>query len=140
MANRKFGEVEGLDEWARRVNEIMDEMLKRDYVPYRTKRAWQPATNVYESDEGYTICVELAGMEKEQVDVVCRDERRVTVTGQRPMPRPQVKGDLCVHVMEIDDGLFERQIDLPEPFEIAKVSSHYEKGLLWVKLPKKRRP
>jgi HSP20 family protein len=116
----------------------MDEMLNREYVPYRTKRAWQPATNVYESADAYAICVELAGMEKQWIDVICRDDRRVTVTGQRSLPSPEHGSELCVHVMEIDEGPFERQIDLPEPFDVERVGSKYEKGLLWITLPKKK--
>ena len=45
MATKKCGEVEGLDEWSGRMNEIMDEMLNRNYVEYRGTRTWQPQTN-----------------------------------------------------------------------------------------------
>ncbi len=136
MSGSKFGEVEGLDDWSGRMNEIMDEMCSRSYVSYRGSRTWQPPTNVYETAQDYRICMEIGGMEPEWIDVTCRNDRCVLVSGQRPMPRPEDVGELCVHLLEVDEGPFEREIDLPDPIEIDGVEVVYKAGFLWIRLPK----
>lgn len=126
-----------MDEWSRRVHDIMDEMLNRDYVHFRDTKTWQPATNVYETRDHYYICVELAGVDYEQIDLECLDERRVRFCGLRTQPRPEgVSGPLSVHAMEIDEGPFSREVELPEEIDVAVVEASYEKGFLWITLPK----
>ena len=134
MPAKRFGEVEGLDQWSGRMNEIMDEMLNRSYVEYRDSRTWQPPTNVYETSREYRICAEIGGMRLEEIEVVCRNDRCVVISGQRPMPRPDVPERLCVHVLEVDEGPFEREIDLPDPVDVDRVQVEYERGYLWITL------
>ena len=136
MADKKCGEVERLDEWSGRMNQIMDEMLNRNYVEYRHSRTWQPPTNVYETTQAYRICIELAGMASEDIEVVCPNDRSVVVSGLRPMPRPENVDGLCIHVLEIDEGPFEREIELPDPIDVDRVEVTYERGYLWIVLPK----
>ena len=136
MPAKRFGEVEGLDQWSGRMNEIMDEMLNRSYVEYRDSRTWQPPTNVYETSREYRICAEIGGMRLEEIEVVCRNDRCVVISGQRPMPRHDDVDELCVHLLEIDEGPFEREIDLPDSIEVDGVEVAYEVGFLWIRLPK----
>lgn len=133
----KFGSDEPVSEWSRKIGDIMDEMLNRSFVQYKDSGAWQPATDVFESRTSYFICVELAGMEKQDIDVECLDDRRVLVSGRRKQPRPSgMSGPLSVHVLEIDEGPFQREIDLPEPVKVDQVEAGYSKGYLWITLPK----
>ncbi len=137
MTFSKFGHGEDMNEWSRKIHDIMDEMLRRDFVRFRDAETWQPATDVYETRDAYFICVELAGMSPEAVDVECRDSRCVLVSGYRGDPRPEgIEGPLSVHVMEIDHGLFRREIELPEPVDFEAVDAKYDKGYLWIMLPK----
>ncbi len=127
-----------MDEWTRRIHDIMDEMRKRNYVEYRDSGAWQPATNVYETREFYYICAEVGGMGEDEIDVACLDDKRVTISGCRHQPRPEdVDGPLSVHVMEIDEGPFRREIDLPEAVKIDEIEASYNQGYLWISLPKR---
>jgi len=140
MALSGFGLGGELSEWARRLQDMMDEMCKRQFVEFRDETVWQPATDVYETRDAYYICVDLAGMDAEDVDVECRDERRVCIGGYRSSPRPEgASGPLSVHAMEIDHGPFRREIDLPEPVSVDAVEATYDKGYLWIVLPKKHR-
>lgn len=128
-----------MDEWCRDVDDIMQQMLSRSFVQFRDARAWQPATNVYESSAAYHICVELAGMSADDIHVQCEGDRRVTLFGQRDMPRP-AEGELCIHVVEIDEGPFRREIDLPEPIDVEHIEADYNdanRGILWITLRKK---
>ncbi|MFH1748096.1 MAG: Hsp20/alpha crystallin family protein [Planctomycetota bacterium] len=141
MTFSKFGHGEDMENWSHKMRDIMDEMLRRNFVGYRDVGTWQPTTDVYETRDAYYICVELAGMTPEEVDVECRHARCVLVRGYRGNPRPaDVEGPLSVHVMEIDHGPFRREIELPEPVDIEAVDARYDKGYLWIKLPKTTTP
>lgn len=137
MSFDKFGQGEDLDEWSRKIHDIMDEMEKRDFVRFRDSGTWQPATNVYETRDGYYICVELAGVSREQIDVECLDRQRITISGSRGQPRPEgIEGPLSIHAMEVDEGPFWREIDLPEPIDVDRLEATYSEGYLWITVPR----
>jgi len=133
----RLDEGHGMDEWSRKMHDIMDEMRNRRFFHFRDSKVWQPATNVYESRENYHIGLDLAGMDEADIAVECLDERRVRVTGVRGSPRPPgTDGPLSVHVLEIDEGPFAREIDLPDAIVVDAVEASYSKGYLWISLPK----
>lgn len=137
MTFSKFGRGEDMREWSRKIHDIMDEMLRRNFVGFCDVETWQPATDVYETRDAYYVCIELAGMNPEAVDVECRDGRYVLISGYRGDPRPEgVEGPLSVHVMEIDQGPFRREVELPDPVDVDAVDAKYDKGYLWIMLPK----
>lgn len=139
MRFSRFGRKSGFDEWVQKLHDIMDEMLKRSFVDFRHTGEWQPATNVYESRECYYICVELAGVEQDRIDVECIDGTRVLLRGTRETPRPvdvDTHAPLSVYVLEIDEGAFRREIDLPEPVDVDRIDECYRQGYLWIRLPK----
>ncbi len=138
MSFDKFGQGDEFDEWSRKIHDIMDEMQKRDFVHFRDSGTWQPATNVYETRDTYHICVELAGVPREQIDVECSEQQRITIKGNRRQPRPDgVEGPLSIHAMEVDEGPFWREIDLPEPIEVDHLEAIYSEGYLWITVPRK---
>lgn len=133
MPFSEFGQGERFDEWSQKIHDIMDEMQRRDFVQFRHGDAWQPSTNVYETRAAYFICVELAGVDDQKVDVTCVDRTRITISGVREQPRPLgVDGPLSVHAMEIDEGAFCREIELPEPIDVDQMEAAYAKGYLWI--------
>lgn len=124
-------------DWARNIQDIIDEMYNRTYFEFRRSGCWQPATNVYEASEAYFVCVDLAGLESRQVHIECVDDRRVIITGHRGKPRPAGhEGPLSVHVMEIDEGPFQREVELPVAVNAKAIEVEYVKGYLWIRLPK----
>jgi HSP20 family protein len=137
MSFSKFGHGDEMREWVRHMRNMMDEMKQRSFVQFRDEDTWQPATDVYETETAYCICVDLAGMTPEQVEVSCEDQHRVRISGFRPNPRPcNIEGSLTLHIMEIDHGPFRREVTLPEPINMDSVEATYDKGFLWVMLPK----
>jgi HSP20 family molecular chaperone IbpA len=140
MAYDKFGVNEGADDWSRKIGDLMDEMLNRSFVQFRDCGAWSPSTNVYETVDAYYVCVELAGVEQDRIDVQCEDGNKLTIRGVRSQPRPSgIKSALSVHAMEIDEGAFRRDIELPEPVVVDRIEATYVKGFLWVALPRSHR-
>ena len=107
---------------------------------------WTPCVNLYETEHAYRVCVDLAGVEKDKIDltVSTHPAPRLTIRGNRPIPRSPVAGDAPagkprtrVHRMEVDHGMFMREVDLPENVNAEAISATYRTGLLWVELPKK---
>src|SRR6185503_2051383 len=106
---------------------------------------WAPNVNLYENDAAYVVCVDLAGVDKEKIDVVVSDQK-LTLRGARLVPTlpdqpPHLEGrhppKLRVHVMEIDNGPFCREVELPADVAHDQVSAAHLNGLLWIQLPKK---
>lgn len=137
MSSQNFGPRDELSAWSEKVADIMEEMLSRTFVPYRDSGAWQPATNVYEDSVSYYLCVELAGVAGGSVAIELRDATHVIIRGRRSQPRPaEALGTLSVHVLEIDEGPFCREVELPGPVDPRAVMSQFHQGYLWLTLPK----
>jgi len=132
-----FGPQRAFDDWTQKIHEIMDEMLKRSFVQFRSAGPWQPHTNVYESEAAFHVCVDVAGMDEDAIHVECRDGRCLSISGVRGQPRPPEAPDgISVHVLEIDEGRFGREIELSAPVDVNGVEANYNKGFLWITLPK----
>ena len=137
MSRRNFGSGDSVEDWSRKVQDIMDEMRNRIFLDYRTTGTWQPALNVYETRGAYYACVELAGLEQSAICVECLGPQRVRISGHRGQPRAgDLENPFSVEMMEIDEGPFCREFELPEPISVDAVEATYDKGYLWITLPK----
>ena len=101
---------------------------------------WEPAVNAYHCKESIRICVDLAGLDRSEIDIAV-EPQRVTVRGTREVPEPK-SAEECVLktiAMEIDYGPFLRVIRLPADSEIDidEAKAEQENGLLWIHLPLK---
>lgn len=95
--------------------------------------AFRPAMDVFETADSLVVRVELAGIRSEDVRLVV-DGEYLQLSGKRllrrePRPDRHLK-------MEIPDGLFERVLRLPVPFDRERVSATLENGLLTIVLPR----
>ena len=102
---------------------------------------WTPSVNLYETEHAYRVCVDLAGVEKDKIDltVATQPHPRLTIRGNRPIPRSPIsagRGRVRVHRMEVDHGMFMREVDLPDDVDPDQISATYRSGLLWIELPK----
>lgn len=121
----------------------MDQMQKGYYGFYPTE-TWTPSVNLYETATQYLVCVDLAGVDKEKIDIVVH-ENRLRLTGQRAAP---MKDDgivdaadtesrrIRVHLMEIDHGSFSRDVELPANADQKNIVANYLNGMLWIEIPK----
>lgn len=125
----------------RNVNKIVEQMQK-GYSNFRPTDTWAPNVNLYETQTEYLVCVDLAGVDKEKIDLELVDSR-LAIRGSRGVPiydepPPETpRGKLRVHVMEIDHGAFFREVELPEHVHREKIAAHYRNGMLWIEIPKK---
>ena len=139
MGQRMAGVMDDFDEMAEHMGKVMDDMLHRKFVKFRWDSQWHPAVNVYETENRYLFCVDLAGMDRRSIDVRV-DGKSLVVSGVRAMPRPKdFHEDMHLQVMEIDEGSFSRQLPLPDDSDPDGIAARYANGFLWVDLPKHNR-
>ncbi len=124
---------DSLTDQMRHLGEVMQRTAQGRFFRFSPPDAWQPATNLYETEDRYVVCMDLAGVSREEIDVEVRQELLV-IRGQRESPRPQTKSK--VHLMEIDHGNFRRTIHIPSVVDVDNIRARYVDGYLWVELPK----
>lgn len=98
--------------------------------------AWQPPLNAYRCEESIVVCFDLAGVDKERIDIRI-EPGRLIVRGVRKTPEPG-RGEPCpqqILAMEIDHGPFLRELRLPAEVVREAVTAEHRNGLLWVTLP-----
>jgi HSP20 family protein len=131
---------------SRNVSKIV-EQVQKGYYNFRPNDTWAPNVNLYETDDAYLVCVDLAGVDKEKIDLELI-ENRLTLHGVRQVPSydspppegaasgAQTSPKIRVHVMEIDHGSFLRVVELPQRVRQDKITAHYRNGMLWIEIPK----
>ena len=97
---------------------------------------WTPAINVFGCRKHIVVCVELAGVKKDSIQIEA-ESRRVLIQGYREAPEPEdCDGPLMqVLALEIDHGRFQREISLPVNVDPDGVRAEHRNGLLWIHLP-----
>jgi len=100
--------------------------------------AWEPAINAYRCENCIRICVDLAGVDRSQIDLIV-EPRRLVIRGTRDLPEPTEDEGCTLKwlAMEIDYGAFIREVPLPAEVEIEQAHAEQRNGLLWISLPLK---
>ena len=101
--------------------------------------AWRPAINAYRCEQCVRICVDLAGVDRSEIDLNIEGPH-LSIRGVRDVPEPsdQEKEAMQMIAMEIDYGPFEREVRLPGEVDVTKVRAEQKNGLLWIHLPLKK--
>ena len=124
------------------MNKLIEQMQK-GYFGFLPGETWTPAVNVYENDRQFLVCVDLAGVVKEEIDLQVANGK-LTLRGNRLVPALPREGaaaetaapKLKVHLMEIDHGPFVRDVDIPLNVDSERISANYRNGMLWIEIPK----
>ena len=98
--------------------------------------AWTPNTDVYETPEGLVVKMEIAGIEKENLEITLND-RLLLVRGHRKDPCRERR--CSFRQMEIDYGPFERRIVIPRSVDGGRVRAKFQNGFLHIELPKSQK-
>jgi HSP20 family protein len=120
----------------RQAGKMMEQLHKGFFY---SAEGWTPNVNLYETATAYMVCVDLAGVDKEKIDVEVADHR-LRLKGARAVPccwddhNPQEK--VRVHLMEIDHGAFTREVEIPSDSDRQNIKANYRNGLLWIEIPK----
>jgi HSP20 family protein len=119
-----------------RVSDIACQLTTVRVPSFRASESWCPAINAYRCRDGIVLCVDLAGVDKSDIQVSV-ESRRVLIRGQRqPLEPSDAAGSpLQVLALEIDYGPFEREVVLPLDVDPERVEAEQRSGLLWIVLP-----
>jgi HSP20 family protein len=98
---------------------------------------WVPNTDVYVTDNGLVIKVELAGMRSENLEITA-EGNRLRISGNRPDGCRAAKCSFLV--MEINYGPFESILEVPPGYELSQAKAAYLNGFLRIDVPVASRP
>jgi HSP20 family protein len=94
---------------------------------------WVPTTDVYATDSGLVVKVELAGMRSENLEITVEGSR-LRISGSRPDGCRAPKCSFLV--MEINYGPFECVLDLPQGYDLNQAKAAYLNGFLRIDVPR----
>ena len=98
---------------------------------------WVPNTDVYVTDNGLVVKVELAGMRSEHLEITV-EGNRLRISGNRPDGCRAAKCSFLV--MEINYGPFESVLEVPPGYDLGQAKAAYLNGFLRVDVPLAARP
>src|SRR4051812_32438676 len=95
-----------LEELQHDLGEIAVQITKTQFFHFHVPQGWRPAINAFRCGDRFMVCVELAGVDKESIDLRA-EPLRLTIRGRRATPEPSCD-DRAVQTLaiEIDDGPF----------------------------------
>jgi HSP20 family protein len=118
------------------LDKTFEEMLRpRPMSPMFTssERTWSPQMDIYETPEEIIIQAEIAGVDKENLEVEI-SSKAVRIYGKRnEIP---LIDHATYRLAEIQYGKFERILFLPTPIDTEVVTSSYSNGFLRIRLSK----
>jgi HSP20 family protein len=115
---------------------LFDHIYKVRHSPVLTaKRLWRPPTDVFETESEVVILSEVAGMKRSDFSITL-SENILTIKGERKEKAHQSR--TYYRNMEINYGMFERNIYLPEDVDSKEISANYRNGYLEIRIQKKK--
>jgi len=131
-----------------RLGSISDDMRRalQDFIACKSPATimselggWKPPTDVFETEDGLVVRMDIAGVEPKDI-FVGFDGRRglLTIAGRRDDRHGKRK--IGFHQLEITYGAFHRQVPLPVPILADTAKATYVNGFLEVSFKKARRP
>ncbi len=96
------------------------------------KAHWVPNTDVYATDSGLVVKVELAGMRSDHLEITV-EGNRLRISGNRPDGCRAAKCNFLV--MEINYGPFESELELPSGYDLGSAKAAYLNGFLRIDVP-----
>jgi HSP20 family protein len=104
-------------------------------VSSSNRGTWRPPTEVYETATALEIVAELAGMDREQIEVLIEGDV-ISIRGVRP--DPAVCEHRTYHEARIAYGHFEADFHVPFPIDSESAKAQYENGFLRISIPKEQ--
>ncbi len=98
-----------------------------------SRAAWSPELDIYETQDKFSVVLELPGMTTEDVDITVEDGV-LTVSGERKFYNEV--NEESFHRIERRFGSFARRITLPQQLDAGKISASMVEGILTIEVPK----
>jgi HSP20 family protein len=125
-----MGEKRDMDQLQREIQELFSDLWQ---VPRFSglRAGFRPHVDCYRTQDALTVLVELPGVDPADIDLVVGDET-LFLTGQRVRPREEGQ---VYQQMELDYGLFRRQVALGADVDVEHATATYAQGILKIVLP-----
>lgn len=107
---------------ARQESDASDEFERAD---------WTPASDIYETESGYLVAIDLPGVNREALEIDLNDNRLI-VRGNR------VVEESSKNRSERPTGKFLRAFTVPASVDQGQIGAEYKDGVLHVRLPKRK--
>lgn len=91
---------------------------------------WTPPADIYETETGYAIAIDLPGISRDAVEIDV-DDNRLIVKGTRNVEPSK-------HRNERPRGRFVRTFSIPGSVDQGGIGADYKDGVLHVRLPKRQ--
>jgi len=99
--------------------------------PLVSPNRWNPAVDVYQDKDQFTVYAELPGFKKEEIEISLNGDT-LTIGGERKQEASEDQGVRTERFF----GKFQRSLTLPVAVTSEKVTATYQDGILKVILPK----
>jgi HSP20 family protein len=96
--------------------------------------AWHPPVDIYETEEGVSIQVDLPGVSKKDVSLEVK-ENILTIKGERKIDRAPVSEDHYYRKERIF-GAFQRSFAMDKAIAPDTIKATFKNGVLKIELPK----
>ena len=115
-----------------RMNRLFEDATqRRSQTDDEFERAdWTPASDIYETDSGYVIALDLPGIDRNALEIDV-DDNRLVVKGTRLIDQSKQ------HRSERPRGKFLRTFSVPAAVDQGKIAAEYKDGVLQIRLPKR---
>ena len=126
-----FHDLGLFETWPPRIARSLDELL-----PERARLSGLVSTplDVTETDEAYVVSIELAGIDKNDLNVECKDGV-LSIRGEKKSEREEKTEK--ARVLERHYGAFHRSISLPADADAEHVHANFKDGLLRIEIQKR---
>jgi HSP20 family protein len=91
---------------------------------------WTPAADIYETETGFMIALDLPGIKRDALEIDI-DDNRLLVKGVRVVDETRTRRT------ERPRGKFLRAFAVPASVDQAKIGAEYKDGVLQIRLPKR---
>ena len=130
----KFDPFREMTTMQNRINQLFQQTLPALGEQALTTGAWSPAVDIYESQEGIELWVDLPGVDKKDVHVSL-ENNVLTISGERRLAHDDHREGY--HRVECNYGGFLRSFTLPANIDTGNVNAAFKDGVLRLTLPKK---
>ena len=134
MALVRWDPFRDVAELQNRINRMFDESFgrSRELDAEINLRAWRPAVDIYETENGIVVAVELPGVVKENVSVEVKDEV-LAIKGER-LANPRIKEE-SYYRRERLYGPFKRTFTLHQNVQPDLIKATFKDGILEIEIP-----
>jgi len=135
MALVKWDPFRDVAELQHRINRMFDESFgrSRELDDDINLRAWRPAVDIYEAENGIVVAVELPGVSKDSVAVEVKDDV-LTLKGER-FADPAISED-SYYRRERLFGPFKRSFTLHQNIKPDQIKATFKDGILQIEIPR----